>query len=111
MRLSYRSDKQQRRVPLAERTRWDVYRGEECVATIDTKNEPSSERSHSLRIWNAKLRGKVFDPFDFPHVDDEDEKQPYVILEEGTPTLINPQAMTMAEARSWVKQVMLRGTK
>lgn len=112
-RIMYKCAENQRNKPLALRTHWDVYDGTECIATIDTKNEPSSERSHSLRIWNAKLRGAVFDPFDFPHIDEDAPEegltQPYVRVANGTTELVNPQAMTMGEARSWVKQVALRG--
>lgn len=111
MRITYKCPREQRSKPLAQRTQWDVYRGEQCIATIDTKNEPSSERSHSLRIWNARLRGNVFDPFDFPHVDEsEDMKQPFVIVEGSDTVLVNPQPMTMKEARSWIRQVALRGS-
>ena len=113
-KIHYKCDAAQRTKPLALRTHWDVYEGVKCIATIDTKSEPSSDRSHSLRIWNAKLKGNVFDPFDFPHLnegdDEEGMKQPYVRVTNDNTELVNPQSMTMSEARSWVKQVALRGS-
>lgn len=112
MAIHYKCDANQRAKPLALRTHWDVYDGQKCVATINTENEPSSDRSHSMRIWKAKIKGDVFDPFDFPHVDEDrdDMKQPYVRVNGDATELVNPQTMTMSEARSWIKQVIMRGS-
>lgn len=113
-RITYKCDKAESKKPLAERKNWQVYLGNTHIATISTAEEPSSDRSHTLRIWKAKMNHNAFDPFDFPHRDegdDEEKTRPHVSLADGTPFLINPQPMTMSEARSWVRQVVQRGSK
>lgn len=109
-RISYRCNADEMKLPLGERKTWNVFCGNENVATIASAEDPSSDRSHALRIWNARMHNIHFDPFDFPHAeDDSDEKvRPHIKLENGKPTLVNPQLMTMKEARSWVKQVLQR---
>ena len=111
-RISYKTLKEEAKLPIAQRKNWDVLLGSRRIATISAQDDISSDRSHSLRIWKAKLYPNAFDPFDFPHHDDEDEKtRPHVVLSNGQPTLINPQPMTMREARSWIKQVVHRGSE
>jgi hypothetical protein len=113
-RIRYRCDKAEMRKPIALRKTWHVLLGDKQIATISTREEPSTDHSHSLRIWTAKVHGGEFDPFDFPHVDEDDEGErlrPHVTLAGGQPFLINPQPMTMKEARSWVKHVVQRGDR
>lgn len=111
-RISYKTSKEDASLPIALRKNWDVYLGKQRVASISAQDDISSDRSHSLRIWKAKMYHIGFDPFDFPHHDDEEEKtRAHVVLSNGEPTLINPQPMTMREARSWIKQVVHRGSE
>lgn len=113
-RITYKCEKAESRLPIAQRKIWHVYLGEKQIATIAAAEDPSSDRSHSLRIWKAKMYHIGFDPFDFPHHGDEDEEEktkPHVTLANGKPLLNNPQPMTMKEARSWVRQVVQRGSQ
>ena len=113
-RITYRTDKAEKRNPIALRKNWHVFLGDKQIATISTQENLSTDHSHSLRIWSAKVHGSVFDPFDFPHVDadaEEEKVRPHVVLSGGQPFLINPQLMTMKEARSWVKHVVERGVR
>lgn len=113
-RITYKYDKAEAKLPLSQRKKWLVYLGSDQIAVISTSEDPSSDRSHSLRIWKAKMLHNAFDPFDFPHHDDETEEEktkPHVKLHENKPMLVNPQPMTMSEARSWVKQVVQRGSQ
>lgn len=111
-RITYKCDKAEHKLPLAQRKNWHVYLGNKHIATISATDDISSDRSHSLRIWKAKMNHIGFDPFDFPHHsegDEEEKTKPHVALADGKPVLINPQPMTMREARSWVRQVVQRG--
>ncbi len=113
-RITYKCDAREMKLPLAQRKTWHVYLGSKQIATITASEEPSSDRSHSLRIWKAKMYHMAFDPFDFPHHDEDAEDElnkPHVKLHESKPMLVNPQPMTMAEARSWIKQVVQRGAQ
>jgi len=111
-RITYKSVKSEAKLPLAQRRNWDVYLGSRLIASISTdQDDIASARSHSLRIWKARMYTGGFDPFEFPHREDDEEKtHPHILLLDSTPTLINPQAMTMSEARSWIKQVVHRGS-
>lgn len=111
-RISYRCLPDERQKPIAERTHWDVYYGDNKVGTIATDGQDISvDRSHSVRIWKARLNDG-FNAFEFPHVDEEDKitDEPFVITNDDKKVnhnleLINPQYMTMAEARKWVSGV------
>lgn len=113
-RITYRTDPADRRKPIALRKNWNVYLGDRQIATISTAEVPSTDHSHSLRIWTAKVNGGAFDPFDFPHVDEDSKEEsvrPHVTLTGGQSFLVNPQPMTMKEARSWIKHVVERGVR
>lgn len=114
-RITYKCDKGEARLPLAQRKKWHVYLGSNQIATITASEEPSSNHSHSLRIWKAKMYDNAFDPFDFPHHPDDHEEEektkPHVTLHDSKPMLVNPQPMTMQEARSWIKHVVQRGSQ
>ena len=113
-RITYRTDPEDKRKPIALRKNWHVLLGGKQIATISTQDAPSTDHSHSLRIWTAKVHGGAFDPFDFPHMDEDSEEEtsrPHVTLAGGQPFLINPQLMTMKEARSWIKHVVERGVR
>lgn len=113
-RITYKCAKGEVKLPLAQRKTWFVYLGEQKIAEIVATEDPSSDRSHSLRIWQARMLHTAFDPFDFPHFDEDSEEErtkPHVKMHEGKPMLANPQPMTMKEARSWVKHVVQRSSQ
>lgn len=114
-RITYKCDKSEAKLPLSQRTKWLVCLGANQIATITATETPSSDRSHSLRIWKARMFHNAFDPFDFPHHPDdhkeEEKTKPHVVLQDTQPILVNPQPMTMAEARSWIKHVVQRGSQ
>lgn len=78
------------------------------IGSISTDGKDISEdRSHSLRIWKAKLI-TGFNTFEFPHADNDDIKdEPYFVtndneFDEHNLELLNPLYMTMAEARKFI---------
>lgn len=113
-RISYRCLPEERSIPIAMRTRWNVYLGDQQVGSIFVVDGVASRVSQNLRIWKAKLYGDVFDPFEFPHMDEDDDfgrvSEPFVITNDDPDTdhnleLVSPSLMTMAEARTWVRSI------
>lgn len=111
-RISYRCLPEERNKPISERTHWDVYYGQSKIGSISTDSaDISIDRSHSVRIWKARLTGG-FNAFEFPHVDGEDDikDEPFVITNDDEKIdhnleLIHPSYMTMNEARKFIQGV------
>lgn len=114
-RISYRCLPDERRLPVAQRTQWDVYIDGRCVGCIkaDTK-ELNQKRSHSLRVWRPSVNEK-FNSFEFPHAEDDDDvsslEEPYILTNDDEEVdhnleLHHPTLMTMAEARTWVRSAL-----
>lgn len=114
-RISYRCLPEERKLPVAEKTQWNVYLGNDCVGCIIAdKREAKKERSHSLRVWRAVIYSG-FDPFEFPHADPDDEldsvDEPYVMTNDDKEASHNlelhaPSLMTMTEARNWLRSIV-----
>ncbi len=108
-RISYRCLADERTLPVAERTHWDVRYNNKNIGYIKVKDDHTltNNRSHSVRVWQAHLT-KGFNPFEFPHAEDgEVTNEPFIITNDDMQIdhnleLRNPQMMTMKEARSWV---------
>lgn len=117
MRISYRCLKDERSLPIAERTHWDVLYGKERIGTISAEDDISANRSHSIRVWKARLN-KGFNAFEFPHVDEEDNDittEPYIVTNDVAEVdhnleLHNPQLLTMKEARVWISNTFKNNT-
>lgn len=111
-KISYRCKPEERSKTIAERTHWDVYYGQKRIGFIAADGQDiSKDRSHSVRIWKARMVDG-FNTFEYPHVDDANKikEEPFIITNDNEDVehnleLINPQYMTMAEARKWVSGI------
>ena len=113
-RISYRCLPDERQVPIAEKTQWDVYNDKRCVGCIKAI-DTAKIRSHNLRIWQPVLYEESFNPIEFPHVDVADEidnlNEPFVVTNdeqdhEHNLELHHPSLMTMYEARQWIRSIV-----
>ena len=104
-RLVFACSPEERHLPMMQRKRIVVFDRQEAVAYIscadDGNSEASQDRSHQTAIWKAKLLHKHFDPFSYAQ--EKSEKEPYIDHGEGGLSLVNPNKMTMQQARVWVR--------
>jgi len=112
-KISYRSVPEERDVPIAARTRWNVFLGKQHVGEIYA-DEDDSDARQSVRIWRAYVI-TGFNPMEFPHADSIDPKikEPFVLTNdkpevEHNLELHSPTLMTLPEARSWVCSIIER---
>lgn len=113
-RISYRCLPEERKLPIAERTQWDVYVGGRCVGCIRALKN-GKRKSHAIRVWSPTIYEGFFSPFEFPHADEDDDpdelSEPYVLTNdepeiEHQLELHHPTLMTMHEARQWVRSIV-----
>lgn len=111
--ISYKKKPEERLLPAASCTHWDVFIGSTPVGCIYRETE--GEETLSSSVWRIKLYNN-FNPLSYPHVYDEDPlpKNGYYVIQNDDPDiehnleLINSEKTTMAEARRRIKH-MLRG--
>lgn len=109
-RISYRCLPEERGTPIAQKTFWYIYRGEDQIGCIRS-DENASLVSPNLRIWEPILYESEFDPLEFPHADDsEGMVEPYITTnddeEYGHQLELHPNSkMTLNESRSWIKNI------
>lgn len=107
MALTFLCDPDERHLPMHERKTLWVCDGPKRIATINTVDgDNSSGRSHETALWNARIHHKQFDPFSHSHEPSEDENDPIPHVsasDDGLLALHNPKAMSLSEARTWVR--------
>lgn len=105
MSLRYLCDEQERHLPMAKRSKLWVLDGDEKIGMITAESDESADRNQALAIWKAGVLHSHFDPFDhIKEYGDHDDKSPHIKHDDdGYTTLVNPQSMTVGQARKWIK--------
>lgn len=111
-RISYRCLPEERRLSLEKKSRWNVYSDGEWVGHIVAENKRTGV---DIRIWKPSVYEGSFNPFEFPHVNTEEEvhslNEPCVVPnndddDDCQMELRMPSLMTINEARIWVRNII-----
>lgn len=115
MGLTFLCDPDERHLPMHERSTLWVCDGPKRIATISAVDtDDSANRSHATAIWTARIHHKQFDPFSHSHEPAEEDEDPIPHIsasDDGLLSLQNPKAMSLSEARSWVREHYTGGSK
>lgn len=107
MGLIFLCDPDERELPMHERkTMWVCDHGKR-IATISAVESDGAVRDPGTALWTARMHHKQFDPFSHDHEPSEDEDNPVSHIsasEDGMLSLVNPTAMSLSEARAWVRE-------
>lgn len=108
MGLIFLCDPDERHLPMHERTTmWVCDHGKRIATLSAADTDGSAERSADTAVWTARIHHKQFDPFSHDHEPSEDEDDPVAHVassEDGMLSLVNPNAMSLSDARSWVRE-------
>lgn len=96
-RLSFKVNSTMARLPLAQRTRYDIRFNDRIIGTLDTNG---NKGGFNRRAWHILLRDG-FDESAFHS--GRIENQPYTLVRESGVQLIHPVPMTFNECCSWVR--------
>lgn len=104
MNLTFMCDPTERAMPMNERTMLWVCDGPRKIGLISADRDESADRNHTLAVWKARVLHENFDPFLHEHEPDKEGKHPHVESDnDGFTSLVHPKAMSLSEARQWVR--------
>lgn len=96
-RLSFKVNSTMKRLPLVQRTRYDIRFNDRIIGTLDTNG---SKGGFNRRTWYILLRdGFNESAFHSGRI----ENQPYTLVRESGVHLIHPVPMTFNECCAWVR--------
>lgn len=96
-RLSFKVNSTMARLPIVQRTRYDIRFNDRIIGTLDTNG---NKGGFNRRVWFILLRDG-FDESAFHS--GRIENQPYTLVRESGTQLIHPVPMTFNECCSWVR--------
>lgn len=106
MSIRFLSDENERHLPMHERSMLWACDGDEKIAMFSAhfEGDESKDRNQSVALWKVRMLHGKFDPFIHEHTPDPEGKNHHVEADDdGFTSLVNPEPMTISDARQWVR--------